>query len=51
LNNDVGDAVTGTAEYKVCAAEVRLVESMPDNEKLFPGSYYYEKGPGLHVGD
>lgn len=51
LTNDVGDAVTGTAEYKVCAAEVRLVESMPDNEKFFPGSYYYEKGPGLHVGD
>jgi len=52
LTNDVGDAVTGTAEYKVCAAEVRLVESMPDNEKFFPGSYYYEKGPGLQrVGD
>ncbi len=47
LTNDVGDPVTGTAEYKVCAAEVRLVESMPDNEKFFPGSYYYEKGPGL----
>ena len=47
LTNDVGDAVTGTAEYKVCAAEVRLVESMPGNEKFFPGSYYYEKGPGL----
>ena len=47
LTNDVGDAVTGTAEYKVCAAEVRLVESMSDNEKFFPGSYYYEKGPGL----
>ena len=52
LTNDVGDAVTGTAEYKVCAAEVRLVESMPDNEKFFPGSYYYEEGPGLQrVGD
>ena len=52
LTNDVGDAVTGTAEYKVCAAEVRLVESMPGNERFFPGSYYYEKGPGLQrVGD
>lgn len=52
LTNDVGDAVTGTAEYKVCAAEVRLVESMSDNETFFPGSYYYEKGPGLQrVGD
>ena len=47
LTNDVGDAVTGTAEYKVCAAEVRLVEAMPGNETFFPGSYYYEKGPGL----
>ena len=47
LTNDVGDAVTGTAEYKVCAAEVRLVESMSDNETFFPGSYYYEKGPGV----
>ena len=47
LTNDVGDAVTGTAEYKVCAAEVRLVEAMPDNETFFPGSYYYEEGPGL----
>ena len=47
LTNDVGDAVTGTAEYKVCAAEVRLVESMPDSETFFPGSYYYEEGPGL----
>ena len=51
LTNDVGDAVTGTAEYKVCAAEVRLVESMPDNETFFPGSYYYEEGPGLQRAD
>jgi hypothetical protein len=48
----VGDVVTGTAEYKVCAAEVSLVESMPDDGKLFPGNYYHEKGPGLQrVGD
>ncbi len=47
LTNDVGDAVTGTAEYKVCAAEVRLVESMPDSETLFPGSYYDVRGPEL----
>lgn len=52
LTNDVGDVVTGTAEYKVCAAEVSLVESMPDDGKLFPGNYYHEKGPGLQrVGD
>ena len=47
LTNDVGDAVTGTAEYKVCAAEVQLVESMPADEQLFPGSYTYAMGPGL----
>ncbi len=27
LTNDVGDAVTGTAEYKVCAAEVQRAEA------------------------
>ena len=25
----------------------RMVEAMPGNETFFPGSYYYEKGPGL----
>jgi formate dehydrogenase major subunit/formate dehydrogenase alpha subunit len=51
LTNDVGDVITGTAEYKVCAAEVQLSESMPDDQKLFPGSYYAEKGPGLVIGE
>ncbi|MDA7521288.1 formate dehydrogenase subunit alpha, partial [Verrucomicrobia bacterium] len=26
LTNDAGDAITGTAEYKVCAVEVKLEE-------------------------
>ena len=46
LTNDAGDAVTGTAEYKVCAAEVVQVESGTDGTKLFPGNYYHEHGPG-----
>jgi anaerobic selenocysteine-containing dehydrogenase len=28
LTNDAGDAITGTAEYKVCAVEVRLAEAL-----------------------
>jgi predicted molibdopterin-dependent oxidoreductase YjgC len=47
LTNDAGDKVTGTAEYKVCAAEVRLMEQMPEDKDLFPGNYYHETGPGL----
>ncbi len=46
LTNDAGDAVTGTAEYKVCAAEVVKVESGAEGVELFPGSYYHEHGPG-----
>jgi formate dehydrogenase major subunit/formate dehydrogenase alpha subunit len=46
LTNDVGDAVTGTAEYKVCAAEVRRLGRAPRDAGLFPGSYYREGGPG-----
>jgi formate dehydrogenase major subunit/formate dehydrogenase alpha subunit len=46
LTNDVGDAVTGTAEYKVCAAEVRRLGRAPRDAGLFPGSYYREDGPG-----
>ncbi|MCP3957342.1 MAG: molybdopterin-dependent oxidoreductase [bacterium] len=38
LTNDAGDAVTGTAEYKVCAARIEpVVES--EAKKVFPGSY------------
>ncbi len=46
LTNDAGDVVTGTAEYKVCAAEVTKVRSHGDGVRVFPGSYYHEQGPG-----
>jgi len=45
LTNDEGDTVTGTAEYKVCAAEVRLLESV-EKQDFYPGSYYTVDGPG-----
>ncbi len=45
LTNDVGDVVTGTAEYKVCAAEVVRVETASGPER-FPGSFYPVGGPG-----
>ncbi len=45
LTNDAGDPVTGTAEYKVCAAEVKLIEARHD--PLMPGSYYKIGGPGV----
>jgi formate dehydrogenase major subunit/formate dehydrogenase alpha subunit len=38
LTVDVGDTVTGTAEYKVCAAEVTLVQAL-ENPVAFPGSF------------
>ncbi len=44
LTNDAGDEVTGTAEYKVCAAQVVKVDAV--DKAVFPGSYYYEAGPG-----
>jgi formate dehydrogenase major subunit/formate dehydrogenase alpha subunit len=44
LTNDVGDPVTGTAEYKVCAAEVRKVGERSDERSFFPGSYYQTGG-------
>jgi formate dehydrogenase major subunit/formate dehydrogenase alpha subunit len=47
LTNDVGDTVTGTAEYKVCAAEVTRVEAAAPDSQIFPGAYFYEQGPGL----
>lgn len=38
LTTDAGDKVTGTGEYKVCAARIELVsDSRP--EKVFPGAY------------
>ena len=44
LTNDVGDAVTGTAEYKVCAAEVTMLD--PSVGPTFRGAFYREGGPG-----
>ncbi len=38
LTTDAGDAVTGTGEYKVCAARIELVDD-PDVRNVFPGSY------------
>lgn len=45
LTIDEGDAVTGTAEYKVCAARVLPLDDA-DRRALFPGSYYAAGGPG-----
>ena len=44
LTNDAGDPVTGTAEYKVCAAEVHLV-APADGTDLFPGSHCVADAP------
>ena len=43
LTVDGGDAVTGTAEYKVCAAEVRRIGA--GATETFPGSFYRDDGP------
>jgi len=45
LTVDDGDAVTGTAEYKVCAAQVAKTDG---DEALanYPGCYYHADGPG-----
>lgn len=40
LTNDAGDAVTGTAEYKVCAAEVTRADA-PASVLPFPGAYFH----------
>ena len=37
LTTDAGDAVTGTGEYKVCAARIEPVDD--HSTQLFPGSY------------
>ncbi|MFT7461849.1 MAG: putative molibdopterin-dependent oxidoreductase YjgC [Pseudohongiellaceae bacterium] len=47
LTNDEGDSVTGTAEYKVCAAEItKLADAPADTSDFFPGSFYGVNGPG-----
>ncbi len=38
LTTDAGDAVTGTGEYKVCAARIEPVADSP-GASIFPGSY------------
>ncbi len=38
LTTDAGDAVTGTGEYKVCAARIEPVADSP-GAKIFPGAY------------
>jgi predicted molibdopterin-dependent oxidoreductase YjgC len=50
LTNDVGDRVTGTAEYKVCAAEVEKAVAAEAGSAHFPGSYYRSDGPGPGAG-
>lgn len=53
LTNDEGDPVTGTAEYKVCAADVVKVAAVSgaDRAAVFPGSYYEIDGPGFNATD
>lgn len=47
LTNDAGDSVTGTAEYKVCAAEIIKVNSIEfGHAGLFPGSYFHQAPRG-----
>ena len=46
LTNDAGDPITQTAEYKVCAAEIRLAPGTEMRADLMPGSYYRPSGPG-----
>ncbi len=45
LTVDAGDSVTGTAEYKVCAAEVTLVQAPDKDTELYPGCYASIQGP------
>lgn len=44
LTIDAGDEVTGTAEYKVCAAQVKRLEQHGPKVE-FRGSFYEEHGP------
>jgi predicted molibdopterin-dependent oxidoreductase YjgC len=46
VTNDAGDPITGTAEYKVCAAEVVRVEAASATAAArYPGSFYAVDGP------
>ncbi len=44
LTNDAGDPVTGTAEYKVCAAEVRKLDSIRGGGSV-PGQLLRHRWP------
>ncbi|MCA9521119.1 MAG: molybdopterin-dependent oxidoreductase, partial [Myxococcales bacterium] len=46
LTVDQGDSITGTAEYKVCAAEVLRLEGddAAHDPNLFPGAYFHADG-------
>jgi hypothetical protein len=44
LTVDDGDEVTGTAEYKVCAAGIRRLEAAREGAHFMPGSYYHDEG-------
>ncbi|MGE3636748.1 MAG: molybdopterin oxidoreductase family protein, partial [Sandaracinaceae bacterium] len=44
LTIDEGDPITGTAEYKVCAAEVHKIAD-DASRTAFPGSFYEQHGP------
>jgi formate dehydrogenase major subunit/formate dehydrogenase alpha subunit len=46
LTNDEGDPVTGTAEFKVCAAEVTRLGEGKKLATTFRGNYYSTTGPG-----
>tara|TARA_B100000609_G_scaffold164336_2_gene136718 strand:- start:39 stop:1712 length:1674 start_codon:yes stop_codon:yes gene_type:complete len=45
LTNDIGDNVTGTAEYKVCAVEVVPLKQAPKHS--FPGAFFLK--PSNHT--
>ena len=49
LTVDEGDVVTGTAEYKVCAAQITRIAAA--GEVAFPGCYYSTEGPGPGVAE
>ena len=44
LTNDVGDPVTGTAEFKVCAVQIDKLDAAQDeaadSRRVFPGNYF-----------
>lgn len=47
LTNDVGDKITGTASYKICAAEVFKLDTKDHSHDIFPGAFFFEESPEL----